>query len=210
MGKHGSFTIPVRHYWSLPCVMVSDEGWCIPDRLHTELSPWLKSHYFACALNYNCDNHFKRLELSKNVSIQYSADLLRIQGAQCWQMTLHQLVWPVKKIRCFWLRMIIFSFDSSDGLWQSISPLIYSPPFCPSDVFLFATICLPLHILEGHCVGFTRRCQWLAVYQVSVIMNDYELLSISSQIQRRQFMTLLWISSSPTLSIHYKAIIVFP
>lgn len=65
-------------YWSLACVMPSDKGWCLVDRLHTELSPWLKIHYATCALNFNHTNHLKRLDLNKNFCVRYSADLQRI------------------------------------------------------------------------------------------------------------------------------------
>lgn len=55
--------------------------------------------------------------------------------------------------------MIIFSFDSPNGFWQCTSLLIYSPSFCPSNVFLFPPSALahPLfQLLEGHsfcCAG---------------------------------------------------------
>lgn len=143
MGEHGSFTIPVMHYWSLPCVMVSDEGWCIVDRLHIELSPWLKSmHSVICALNFNYTNHIKRLDLNKNVCIQYSAD--------------------VQRIICLYQRCTVVTNDAAPAgsaskkdyifliendyflLWfyQRILKVYFSPHlflviFCPSSVFLF-------------------------------------------------------------------------
>lgn len=67
MRECGSFTIPVMHYWSLPCVIVSDEGWCIVDRLPIELSLWLQIHYIAWALNFN-------YTIIKKIDIQYSGD----------------------------------------------------------------------------------------------------------------------------------------
>lgn len=84
-------------------------------------------------------------------------------------MTLHQLVLPLKGIRCFWLRMIIFSFDSPNGFWQCTSLPIYSPSLCPSNVPLSPpSVSLSSCWKDTHSVGSSRRCRWLAVHQVCV------------------------------------------
>lgn len=140
MGEHGSFTIPLMHYWSLPCVMVSDEGWCNIDRLHFELSPWLKIHYAMCALNFNYTNHLKRLDFNKenlySIFSWFTKDRLSVSKVHCgdkwcctsWfclQKGLHVFHWA-------WLFYPLILSANSDSVL--LSPFVL-PSFCPSNVF---------------------------------------------------------------------------
>lgn len=142
MREHGSFAVPLMHYWSLPCAMVSDEGRCIIDRLHIALSPWLNIHYATCALNFNYTNNLKRLDLNTffsvfDIRLTYGGSSVCIKGAQRRQMTLYQLVLPLRRIKYFRLRTVIFAFDFGSGfLWCTCFPS-HSSFFCLSDILKF-------------------------------------------------------------------------
>lgn len=138
MWEQWSFTFPVMHYWSVPCVMVSDEGWWIPDNIHIELTPWLKLHYSTCALNFNYSNHFqKRLDLKKKKNLcslfsWLTEDHLnqKVRGDDKSSCT--GWLCLSKRITCFWLRIIIFAFVSlMDSVIALLSQFYTSPSSVP-------------------------------------------------------------------------------
>lgn len=138
-------------------------------------------------------------------------------------MIMHRLLLPSKRITCFWLRMIIFSFVSPHGFWQCTSlPILFFSFFCTSNVFLFPpSITLYGCQEDTHAVWSLRRCQWQAVHQVCVCVFDlcviikvsscsapllqYRGAKICGVIKETIYKSCLWIACARTLSIIQRA-----
>lgn len=224
MWEHGSFTFPVMHYWSVPCVMVSDEGWWIPDNIHIELTPWLKLHYSTCALNFNYSNHFqKRLDSKKKKKILCSLfswlaeDHLnqKVRGNDKWSCT--GWLCLSKRITCFWLRIIIFSFVSPMDSDTVLLSLFYSSPSSvPPMSCFFHHLSPPVLarrtpiLLDSKELPVTKCSSG-----VCAIINAQRLLCstgepryVVSSMRQCKVYILLWIAHACTLFISHTAFVV--